>query len=86
MAKGGIENMTTRQKELLLMQCMYRVTPEQRAFLMVECSDAYNAWCGDEIVTVSRTSDQMTLRIVEGPGYGMEPDHRRRVEYVEAQR
>ena len=80
MARGGIENMTTRQKDLLLMQCMYRVTPEQRGFLMAETPDAYNAWCGSEVVTVSRTSDDVALRIVEGA------NHKRHVEYMEAQR
>lgn len=49
--------MTNRQKELLLQQCMYRVTPEQRGFLMLEVPDAYNAWCGRPVVSVIRNSD-----------------------------
>lgn len=57
MTAQGVENMTNRQKELLLQQCMYRVTPEQRGFLMLEVPDAYNAWCGRPVVSVIRNSD-----------------------------
>jgi hypothetical protein len=49
--------MTSRQKELLLMQCMYRITPEQRFHLMREVPDAYNAYCGNPVVRVVRVSD-----------------------------
>ena len=49
--------MTDRQKTLLLEACMYRVTPEQRGFLMREVPDAYNAWCGNAVVQVVRVSD-----------------------------
>lgn len=59
---GGIENMTCRQKELLLMQCMFRVNPEQRRKLMAEVPDAYNAWCGgNPVVEVARVSDGEVL-------------------------
>jgi len=53
----GIDGMTTRQKDLLLMQLMYRVKPEERGLLMREIPDAYNAWCGSQIVSVVRVSD-----------------------------
>jgi hypothetical protein len=60
-AAQGIENMTSRQKDLLLMQCMFRVNPEQRRHLMIEVPDAYNAWCGNDVVQVVRTSDGEVL-------------------------
>lgn len=53
----GIDSMTMRQKDLLLMQCMYRITPEQRGHLMREVPDAYNAWCDSNVVQVIRVSD-----------------------------
>ena len=53
----SIENMTTRQKDLLLMTLMYRLKPEGRAHLMREVPDAYNAYCDREVVRVIRVSD-----------------------------
>lgn len=58
---GGVENMTTRQKELLLEACMHRILPDQRRHLMREVPDAYNAYCGFEVVRVSRVSDGEVL-------------------------
>lgn len=60
----GVHNMTERQKDLLLMQLMYRAKPEDRAHLMREVPDAYNAWCGGDVVQVVIVSDG---RIVTKP-------------------
>ena len=54
---SGIDGITVRQKDLLLMQLMYRCTPQQRGHLMREVPDAYNAYCGSAVVQVIRTSD-----------------------------
>ena len=54
-----IDHMTTRQKELLLVQCMYRITPDQRRHLMREVPDAYNAWCQSPVVSVTINGEQL---------------------------
>jgi len=62
MTTHGTHNMTDRQKDLLLAALMYRVLPEGRAHLMREVPDAYNAWCGGNVVEVRIVSDG---RVVE---------------------
>jgi len=56
-ALHGAHNMTDRQKDLLLATLMYRAKPEDRAHLMREVPDAYNAWCGGPVVQVTIVSD-----------------------------
>jgi len=56
----SIDTMTSRQKDLLLLQLMYRVTPEQRRHLMREVPDAYNAYCGSRIAVVMLGEQELT--------------------------
>lgn len=53
----SMDDMTTRQKELLLAACMHRISLDQRGYLMREVPDAYNAYCGRPVVKVVRVSD-----------------------------
>lgn len=57
----SVENMSRREKDLLIEAVMYRITPDQRAFLMREAPSAYNAYCGSAIVQVVRTSDGLPI-------------------------
>lgn len=56
-----MRKMTTRQVELLMEACMFRINPEQRRAIMREVPDAYNAYCGYDVVQVSKVSDGEVL-------------------------
>lgn len=49
------DNMTTHQKEQLLAALMYYLEPATRRRIMRELPEAYNAWCGRTILTVTHT-------------------------------
>lgn len=51
--RNGRLDMTDRQKDLLLTALMYRATPDVRGAVMREVPDAYNAYCGREVVSVT---------------------------------
>jgi len=52
------DHMTQRQKDLLLAQCMYYLTMDQRHKIMREIPQAYNAWCQREVMLVVNKSEQ----------------------------
>lgn len=60
--------MTSHQQEQLIEALMYRVSQEQRAHVMREVPDAYNAYCRMRrpgvapIVEVVRVSDGSAIR------------------------
>lgn len=54
----NIDNMTDHQRRQLLDALMHHLTPETRRKVMREVPQAYNAYCGREIVHVTTPTDR----------------------------
>lgn len=67
--------MDEHQMRLLLAVIERTITSELRSRLMVECPDAYNAWCGWNVVRVAMVPDAERdhRKAYEGQRQALEP-------------